>query len=309
MTRTTIAVAVLAVVLVAGCGSSDDTSPGNSSGGSGGTAGSGGSGGSTGGVGGVAGSGASGGAAGASGSGGAAGGGGAAGQGGSGAVLPVGVSGNWTLAFDDEFDGSSLDSAKWTTMDGGGWGSATCKTANVAVSGGNLVLTLASSSSGGCVCTGSACAPAFGGSFKAGAESYDLPVGGFAEARVNFPGSGEKIYNWPAWWTSGPGWPAAGEHDIAEGCGTLTVNYHSPSGAHNFGTISGTWSNAFHVYGMHCMASSVDVYYDGQKVKSYPTDDNGKPHSLILDLTEGCGGTPLYGAGSEVLIDYVRAWE
>ena len=103
--------------------------------------------------------------------------------------------------------------------------------------------------------------------------------------------------------------PKTGEHDIAEGCGTLTVNYHSPSGAHNFGTIPGTWSNAFHVYGMHRMASSVDVYYDGQKVKSYPTDDNGKPHSLILDLTEGCGGTPLYGAGSEVLIDYVRAWE
>jgi hypothetical protein len=221
---------------------------------------------------------------------------------------PMGVPGTWTLVFDDEFDGTSLDTSKWTTMDGGGWGSTTCRTANVSVSGGNLVLTLASSSSGACVCTGSACAPAFGGYFSAGSGSYDLPVGGYTEARVSFPGSGTNIYNWPAWWTSGPGWPAGGEHDIAEGCGTLTENYHSSSGAHNHGTISGTWSNAFHVYGLHRKASSVDVYYDGQVVISYATDDDGSPQSLLVDLMDGYGQA-VYGAGSRVLVDYVRAWQ
>ena len=82
---------------------------------------------------------------------------------------PVGnIPGTWTLAFDDEFNATSLDSSKWTTMNGGGWGSTTCDASNVAVSGGNLVLTLASASSGACACTGSACAPAFGGSLQRG---------------------------------------------------------------------------------------------------------------------------------------------
>jgi hypothetical protein len=226
-----------------------------------------------------------------------------------GAVLPVGnIPGTWTLAFDDEFDGSTLDSNKWTTMNGGGWGSTTCATANVSVSGGNLALILASASSGACVCTGSSCAPAFGGSFNAGSGSYDLPVGGYTEARVNFPGAGTAIYNWPAWWTSGPSWPAGGEHDICEGLGMLTENYHSPSGAYNHGAIPGTWSNAFHVYGLHRMASSADVYYDGQKVLSYATDDNGDPESLLFDIMDGYG-TAMYGASSQVLVDYVRAWQ
>jgi hypothetical protein len=227
----------------------------------------------------------------------------------SGAPQPVGnIAGTWTLAFDDEFDGTSLDATKWTTMNGGGWGTTTCATTNAAVSGGNLVLTLASASSGGCACTGSACAPAFGGSFSAGAGSYDLPVGGYTEARVNFPGSGMNIDNWPAWWTSGPGWPAAGENDIAEGLGPLTITYHSPSGAHGQGSPTGTWASSFHVYGLHRLAGSAEVYYDGQKVASYTTDDNGAPQSLIFDVMDGYG-MAVYGAGSQVLVDYVRAWQ
>lgn len=224
-------------------------------------------------------------------------------------ILPTGnVPGTWTLAFDDEFDGTALDATRWTLMEGGGWGSTTCRGANVAVTGGNLVLALASASEGGCVCTGSACAPAFGGYFPGGTGSYDLPVGGFTEARISFPGAGNAIDNWPAWWTSGPGWPAGGEHDIAEGLGPLTVTYHSPSGAHGQGAPPGDWANAFHVFGLHRMASSVDVYYDGQQVASYATDDDGAPQSLIVDVMDGFGSA-VYGDGSHVLVDYVRAWQ
>ncbi len=218
------------------------------------------------------------------------------GGGDAGTVQPYGnIPGTWALAFDDEFNGNSLDATKWTTMSGGGWGSTTCATANVSVSGGNLVLTLASATSGGCVCTGGACAPAFGGSFSAGSGSYNLPVGGYTEARVNFPGSGTAIDNWPAWWTSGPGWPAGGEHDIAEGLGKLTVTYHSPSGAHGQGSPAGTWSNAFHVYGLYRQATSAKVYYDGQEVASYSTDDNGAPESLLVDVMDGYGQSRLWG--------------
>ena len=133
------------------------------------------------------------------------------------------------------------------------------------------------------------------------------PVGSYSEARVYFPGNGTSLYNWPAWWTSGPNWPAAGEHDIAEVLGgKLTVNYHSPSGAHNQGAVTGNWGNAFHVYGVYRKASSADVYWDGVLVKSYPTDDNGAGQSLLLNV--GAGSPAAYGTASQVKVDYVRVW-
>ncbi len=235
------------------------------------------------------------------------------GGGDAGTVQPYGnIPGTWTLAFDDEFNGTTLDTTKWTTMSGGGWGSTTCETANVSVSGGNLALTLASASSGGCVCTGGACAPAFGGSFNAGSGSYNLPVGGYTEARVDFPGSGTAIYNWPAWWTSGPGWPAAGEHDIAEGLGKLTVTYHSPSGAHGLvalarGHVVERVPRLRVVPAGHL--GSLGSTTTGKRSPSYSTDDNGAPElHLLVDVMDGYGQA-VYGAGSQVLVDYIRAWQ
>ncbi len=211
---------------------------------------------------------------------------------------PVGPGGTWLLKFDDEFNGTSLDTSKWSPNwygEGGSMNSVGTYAANQSVSGGNLNLVLASATSGALVHT------------DYGSGRYQLPVGGFAEARISFPGSSSRpIYNWPAWWISGPSWPAAGEHDIAEGLGgKLTVNYHSPSGSHNQGAIAGTWGNGFHTYGIYRKASSADVYWDGKLVKSYPTDDNGKGEELILNV----GGSGTYGAASQIKVDYVRAWQ
>ena len=77
-------------------------------------------------------------------------------------------------------------------------------------------LTLSDSSHGAEICT-----------CNGPSNAYSLPVGGVAEARVYFPGDSSRgVYNWPAWWASGPNWPSAGESDIAEGLsGSLTVNY------------------------------------------------------------------------------------
>jgi len=71
-----------------------------------------------------------------------------------------------------------------------------------------------------------------------------------------------------------------GENDAAEGLGTVTVNYHSLSGAYNQGTIPGTWPNAFQTYGIHRQAAESDVYWDGVKAAAYLTDDNGDPEAL-----------------------------
>jgi hypothetical protein len=203
----------------------------------------------------------------------------------------TGAAGWGTPAFDEEFSGSALNTSVWDAHDG--WtnqNNVTDHASNVSVTGGEAILTLVSSGSGAAIET----------------KSYALPVGGFAEARVEFPGSGTTIYNWPAWWISGPNWPTDGESDIAEGLGTLTVNYHSPSGAHNQGTVPGTWSNAYHIYGISRGPSSCKVYWDGTLVKTYSTDDTGKGENLIL--TAGSGNTGAYGTASEVKVDYVRAW-
>jgi hypothetical protein len=216
-------------------------------------------------------------------------------------VQPVGAPGNWRLTFDDEFSGTALNQTNWPALDYKPIiNNVTPSPRNVTVSGGNAILTLSSSRSGAALDSDPATQGWGSGS------GFDLPVGGFAEARIYFPGSGRTIYNWPAWWSSGPNWPAAGEEDIAEGLGTLTTNYHSPSGAHNFGTVPGTWSNAFHVYGLYRGAGYCQIFYDGKLVKQYSTDDNGQPQSLIINV--GSGNTTRYGAASQVKVDYVRAW-
>jgi beta-glucanase (GH16 family) len=195
------------------------------------------------------------------------------------------------MIFDDEFNGTALNTNVWSNHNG--WtnqNNVTDYAGNVAESNGNLILTLASSTSGAAI----------------GSNQNYLAVGDFAEARVYFPGSGTTIYNWPAWWVSGPNWPAAGESDIAEGLGTLTVNYHSPSGAHNTGTVSGTWSNAFHTYGIYRGSNYCNVYWDGQLVRHYTTDDNGGAENLIFTI--GAANTLQFGAAGQVKVDYVRVW-
>jgi hypothetical protein len=201
------------------------------------------------------------------------------------------------LTFADEFDGTSLIGSVWAS-EGYHTNGVVTHTSNVSVSGGNAILTLASSSSGAEICT---CYD----------EGYGpgLPVGGYTEARIRFPGNGTSIYNWPTWWASGPNWPASGEHDIAEALGgRLTVNYHSPSLNHNTGAPAGYWGDQFHTYGLHRKASSADVYWDGRLVRSYPTSDNGNPESLIVNVGTGSGGPNITGPESQVLVDYVRMW-
>lgn len=204
---------------------------------------------------------------------------------------PTGVGGSWSLVFDDEFNGTAINTSVWNEHDG--WtnqNNVTDYASNVTESGGVATLTLASSTSGATI----------------GTNQNVLAVGDFAEARVEFAGSGTTIYDWPAWWASGPNWPAAGENDIAEGLGTLTVNYHSPSGAHNEGTVPGDWAGAYHTFGIYRGSNYCDVYWDGTLVKSYSTDDNGQAQELLFTI--GAANTLEYGTAGQMKVDYVRVW-
>lgn len=218
-------------------------------------------------------------------------------------ACPLGVAGAWTISFDDEFDGTSLDASKWSTMDGQKMNDVTALASNVSVAGGNLILTRSDLEHGAYVSS----APFAG----AGRGGYLLPVGSYTEARVRFPGNGKAIYNWPAWWTgSGPAWPDGGEFDIAEGTDTLWTVYHGANNAHYGASIPGVWSNEFHVYGLYRAAGHAEVYWDGRMIASYPTSDNGAGQGLLLNVGGGpIGGVPVPGVASQVEVDYVRAWK
>jgi beta-glucanase (GH16 family) len=184
----------------------------------------------------------------------------------------------------------------WSTDDGyTDQNNVTDSSNNISVTDGCVVLTLASATSGA----------------EMTSNTVGLKVGDFAEARIQFAGSGTTVDNWPAFWTAGPGWPASGEQDIFEGLGTATANYHYAVNGDNTQAgpfrIPGDWAGSFHTYGIYRGANYCDVYWDGQLVKTYPTDDNAGMEYVLL--TEGAANTLTFGASGEMLVDYVRIWQ
>ena len=206
-------------------------------------------------------------------------------------LRPLGAPGHWNLVFDDEFSGNSLNRAVWNAHDG--WtnqNGVTDRLGNVAVREGHVVLTLSSPHSGA----------------ELGTRRFKLRIGQFAQARIDFAGSGSTVYNWPAFWTSGPDWPHGGENDIAEGFGALTVNYHSPAVTHMSGQIPGDYAGGFHVYGIYRGPNYSRIYWDGKVVGAYRTADDGAPQTLLLTL--GAANKVVTGSAGAMFVDYVRVW-
>lgn len=217
------------------------------------------------------------------------------------APMPLGVPGPWSQTFGDDFNGTTLDAGKWSSswFGGGTMNKVRTDPANVSVGGGNLSLKLSDAGTGALVSSNPKDAATTGYEFRTG----------YTEARISFPGNGTVLHNWPAWWTTGQSWPATGENDIAEVLkGKLTSNYHSGSGTHNQGTIPGSRGNEYHTYGLWRKGNLSEVYVDGVKVKSFPTDDGNAPQYLVLNVGKASTSTA-YGPASEMKVDYVRAWQ
>ena len=221
---------------------------------------------------------------------------------------PTGIPGSWNLVFDDEFNGTSLDLTKWSTtwFNGGTMNDVATSAANVAVSGGNVILTLSSASTGAAISTNPRDT-----SGNPGKVGFQFTTGAI-EARVYFPGNGTECYNWGAFWTTGQNWPTTGENDIAETLrGTPQIHHIDSAGNPSGGSCSYYLGNAFHIYGVERFSDHVVFYYDGVQIASIPSHEDvaSSPQYVVLNIGNGHASPLMTGSTGAMLVDYVRAWQ
>jgi beta-glucanase (GH16 family) len=225
-------------------------------------------------------------------------------------ALPAGETGNWRLVFGDEFNGSSLNTANWSS----GWfgsgitGPLTSPElqcfdpAQVSVSGGELDLSMIAKAE---TCGGQTRPYASGIVTTNGKFSFTY---GFVEARVWVPGTGGVIPDWPDVWTDGQNWPADGEIDIMEGLsGQACWNFHYPGGAPGW-CSDASFTGGWHTFGVDWEPGSLTYFYDGANVGTVTTGVTSAPMYLILSLVaDKVNGGPVGPA--TIRFDYVHVWQ
>ena len=246
----------------------------------------------------------------------------------------------WSLVWADEFNGAALDAANWTPDIGNGcpnlcgWGNNELqyyRSQNVAVTGGNLVLTARAESFGGSAYTS-------GKVTTRGKRSF---LYGRFEMRAKLPVGGGL---WPAFWMMPQsdaygGWAASGEIDIMESSNGMTAvggalhyggsypDNTSTSGSHTLGGAS--FADAFHVYAVEWEPDTIRWYVDGtlymtrtsaqwysNNAPSNPRAPFDQPFYILLNAAvggwyTGCTSSACVTAAfpQQYLIDYVRVYE
>ena len=281
------------------------------------------------------------------------------------------------VSFQDEFDGTSLDTSKWGYQYGcfdpaqRSQAQYTDSPDNVNVSGGNLHLIARYSPTKEkwnkdtrrmetvdrtCTRTENGQKIEYAAPFTSamiqtkdnnGNIKYAAQGDFYAEARIKLPAGRSS---WSSFWMTGTkgGWPNNGEIDVFESKGWdpsyLQANTHTPRASNpskseqhqgRFKGVDSTQSE-FHTYGVEKNGDSMTFYLDGvagytvkysefSGFNPFTVDGNG----MVLRLNQMVGGTFLAsddgknteyvdatkyvsdyeGAGSEMLVDYVRVWE
>ena len=234
----------------------------------------------------------------------------------------------WKLVWRDEFDGASLDAARWVReTGGGGWGNDelefyTDRPENARVENGQLVIEARQESFGGRQYT----------SARLKTEGLGAWKDGRVEARMRIP-RGQGL--WPAFWMLGDdiaqvGWPACGEIDIMENIGReprrVHGTVHGPgySGAQGVSAPydlagPGTFADDYHVYAVEWEADAIRWYVDGVRYATVtPKDLSGpwvfdRPFFIILNVAVG-GSWPGSPDSTTVFpqtlrVDYVRVYQ
>jgi beta-glucanase (GH16 family) len=220
---------------------------------------------------------------------------------------PIGMRGPWSLLFDAEFNGSSLDGTGFAINGLHGQGITAGVNSKeldcydprqVRVANGELDLSLIAKPES---CGGRMQRYASGLVSTSGRFSY---VHGYLEARVWLPGSG-AIADWPTVWTVGQVWPADGEDDVVEGLGgAACFHFHDPRGGPG-GCAPGTFTGRWHVFGADWEPGRVTYYYDAHRVGEITSGITSAPMYLIVNLaTSGSTVAP-----AVLRVDYVRVWK
>lgn len=232
-------------------------------------------------------------------------------------LQPLGVPGSWTLDFQDEFNGSSIDQSVWQILDPalpwnamgtfantGDFGNVTWRQQNLSV--GNSILT--------CTLDTAASVQYGGGIVSLGAQKY-----GYFESRLQF------ISGFPAWWVVNhrigtdptPQDPAVSgtEMDIAESTpffGTPqtvqnAVHWNgygagAQSSLHNTSVTDGGW----HTFGMWWTSTFTKFYTDGVLDRTFTTavSQDQVSEYMVLNNAYWPGGQTAGTAN----FDYVRHW-
>jgi len=243
---------------------------------------------------------------------------------------PLGVAGRWKCSFDDEFGGTSLDTANWqpqlTANSGYVTGGPDCYVDNpqtISVSGGHLNLTALR-------VTPFPCAAGYESTYQVGmvtsSKLFSQTYGVF-EVRAKVPatpvpGLQETLWLYPQNLTYGP-WPASGEIDFAEFYSNAAshdvpyVHYANSSSNAN-ATAYGCTVNerAFNTYAVDWTPKTITVLANGQVCLIDRPIGGPAPFDdlFFISLTQALGVganavTPATPLPATTQIDWVRVWE
>lgn len=234
-------------------------------------------------------------------------------------------SGNYTLKWSDEFNGSAINTSNWTYDIGGtGWGNNeleyyTNRSQNASVQNGNLVINAIKESYSGMNYTSARLK-------TKGLRSWTY---GKVEARIKIP-TGQGL--WPAFWMLGNNidsvsWPACGEIDIMEHVNNAaaingTIHWSDTNNSYAYyGGITGTVDfSLFHTYSIEWNSSAIIWYIDGTKFWEANvlngingTDEFHRPFFILINLAVGGNwpGSPNESTKfpAQMLVDYVRVYQ